>query len=161
MMVDGGIKLMDKQLIEKKISEVFIKTIQDMAFIDMIRSDKENQAHQGAQRFRIEVLMPYCGDFVIIFDQGLAEEFALNVFGPQTFKELENPIADATSEFLNVLIGRIINVLSPEMLFELGLPQVFSETEHLGEYSGQKFISPENKLASFYFKPERLMSAFH
>lgn len=154
--------MQNKEVINQKISELFIQTMQEMAFVDVALSSKNVAVPTDAVAVKLEVLMPYSGDLVITFEKDLAKEFAINVFGAEQIKELQDPVLDAASEFLNVIIGKIFAEFAPDLLFELGLPQTITNPKAIdpSPYLVHSYISPEGKNIIFYFRLDRLINAF-
>ena len=155
--------MQSKEQINLKIADLFAETMQDMAFIDVTLGTGKCQINPDAVAVKLEVIMPYSGDLFIAFDRDVAKEFAMNVFGEAQFVELQDPVMDASSEFLNVIIGKIFSAFAPNLLFELGLPQVMNRPDKLDASSydvTQHYITPEGKNIIFYFRLERLISAF-
>lgn len=146
----------------QKISNIFTETMQEMAFIDVAPMDKlQNAFSPEAIAVKIEVLMPYTGDLVIVFEKDLAKEFAVNVFGESQLSQLHEPVTDAASEFMNVIIGKIFAAFAPDLLFELGLPKLISPQIDASPYLAQHYVNPEGKQMTFYFRLDRLIAAFH
>ncbi len=163
-MAAGELDMQNKDQINAKITDLFVETMQDMAFVDVTLGTGEYKIARDSIVVKLEVIMPYSGDLLIAFDRDVAKEFAMNVFGEAQFVELQDPILDASSEFLNVIIGKIFSAFAPNLLFELGLPQVINNPDKINASSydvTQHYITPEGKSIIFYFRLERLISAFN
>jgi len=156
----GEINMEKNELVIHKMAEIFVETMQQMAFIDIAPVEKKFSFSQEALAVKLEVLMPYTGDLIVVFDKDLAKEFASNVFGEAQINLINEPLADATSEFMNVIIGKIFAVFAPDMLFELGLPKSISAVFDSSPYVVQSYVSPEGKNMAFYFRSDRLLAAF-
>lgn len=138
---------------QEAIQKEFIETLREVAFIEVLPYHGEDKVDiDKPVAAKMSVLMPYLGDVVIIFSQRLVDELSYNLFGKEEGSD-EDRKRDALFEFLNVYVGRVLDQIYPDVLFELGLPQQFDLTGFAPEnFEVECFVDPHESHALVYRK---------
>lgn len=138
---------------QEAIQKEFIETLREMAFIEVL-PDHENDRIDIKRPVaaKMSVLMPYLGDVIVVFSQGLVNELSGNLFGKEEGQSEERQ-RDALFEFVNVFVGRVLDQIYPDVLFELGLPQQFDLTVfNPDNFEVECFVDPHESHALVYRK---------
>ncbi len=139
----------DKMKRDELISEVFIETMCDMAFVDLIPQTEIDINNPIANKMRI--LLPYLGDVILIFSGNLANQLSMNLH------EDKDHVEDSINEFLNIFTGKLLERLHPDVLFELGLPEASSVDEiDDKEFEILNFGNPDNDNVCVYHQLKNL-----
>ncbi len=119
-----------------KLVNATLETIENMAFMEVIKSDKETPYDEHLVRLRVEILInkPFPGEMRLVLPIGLAIEFAKNMYNLEEEEISEELMHDVLGEIINVIAGRLMADLIPsDQMFDLGLPligpDVFVKTE--------------------------------
>ena len=133
------------------IVDVFIETMESMAFVDVLPTDKVPN-FKNPIVVRMGIMMPYMGDVVIVFSENLANLLIDNLLG-EGAEDSDQALLDATGEFLNVYVGKLLDVLHTDILFELGLPKRIEFNDIKSEdFNIVHFSDPNNFSVSLYHK---------
>ncbi|MCK5073443.1 MAG: chemotaxis protein CheX [Bacteriovoracaceae bacterium] len=143
---------------KKIIETVFIDAIAEMFFVDVIVAEDEELSIDCPIICRLSILLPHWGELILVFSEDIARELIENTLGGNV-SEQKSKMVDAVGEFANVFAGKLINEISPNMLFELGLPKIIDKSSFditNSSYYAQYFQTPCKKFAVVYcnFKNE-------
>ncbi len=134
--------------IHESIKNSFIEVFSDIGFIDI----EESNVFEIAQithpiSYKIPILLPFCGDLIVILSSEIAYRYVENVLCINQKSITDDDLNDSMSEFLNVVVGKIFQYHSPDALFEIGFPKRIdvSTEESYKAYSHQFFITPEEE----------------
>ena len=113
-----------------------LETIENMAFTEVIRSEKTTPYDEHLVRLRLEILInkPFPGEMRLVLPVELAILFTKNMYNLGEEDITEDLMKDVLGEIINIISGRLMADLIPEdQTFELGLPligpDVFVQTE--------------------------------
>ncbi len=103
------------------VDAAFIDSISEMGFIDVAScADIPIDSIINPLPSRIKVMMPFLQDIVVVFPESIVLNMKKNLFADS----IDEPsVYDTVYEFLNVFAGRIFQIASPDMLFELSIPE--------------------------------------
>ncbi|MCP4753427.1 MAG: chemotaxis protein CheX [Proteobacteria bacterium] len=111
-------------------------TIENMAFIEVVKVDKTTPYDEHLVRLRVEILInsPFPGEMRLVLPISLAVLFAQNMYNLEEKEITESLMKDVLGEIVNIMSGRLMaEIIPPDQTFQLGLPQigpdVFLETE--------------------------------
>ncbi|MBF0442438.1 MAG: chemotaxis protein CheX [Oligoflexales bacterium] len=110
------------------VRQATIETLGEMAFIDAIETEDDVSSIRDPICVGIKLLMPFYGDLYIICPKNLAIHLVKNVF-PAESDNNPSLVNDAILEFCNIVAGKIFQIKFPEILFELGIPEICSHAD--------------------------------
>ncbi len=112
------------------------ETIESMAFMELLPSDRISPYDESLIRLRVEILInaPFPGEIRLVLPRRLAVPFAKNMYSLEAEEVTDSIIEDVLGEIVNIIAGRLMaDILPDDQTFQLGLPLVgpdaFLETE--------------------------------
>ncbi|MBU2513003.1 chemotaxis protein CheX [bacterium] len=118
------------------LTDATLETIENMAFMEVVKSEKTTPYNEHLVRLRIEILInkPFPGEMRLVLPMDLAVQFTRNMYNLSEDEITEELMKDVLGEIINIISGRLMADLVPEdQIFELGLPligpDVFVQTE--------------------------------
>ncbi len=112
------------------------ETVENMAFLEVLQSDKITPYDEHLVRLRVEILInsPFPGEIRLVIPISLAVLFAQNMYNLEEKEISEKLMHDVLGEIVNIIAGRLMaDIVPADQAFHLGLPQVgadvFLETE--------------------------------
>lgn len=109
------------------IVDATLETIENMAFMEVVKSDKSTPYDEHLVRLRVEILInkPFPGELRLVLPMNLAIQFTKNMYNLGEEEITEELIKDVLGELINIISGRLMAELVPEdQTFELGLPLI-------------------------------------
>lgn len=130
------------------IAKSFIESMSEMAFLDTIKTyDFDENQLKNYYGVRIKILMPFLHDILVFMKRDTLVKIRDNLISEEIAVISEEEILwDCMQEFLNIFAGRIFQNLSPDLLFELGLPEKFEFKDgatDLKGYTSQYFVTDD------------------
>jgi CheY-specific phosphatase CheX len=104
-----------------------LETIENMAFMEVVKSEKATPYDEHLVRLRLEILInkPFPGEMRLILPIDLAIQFTRNMYNLSEEEITENLMKDVLGELINIISGRLMAELVPsDQIFELGLPLI-------------------------------------
>lgn len=104
-----------------------LETIESMAFMEIIKSEKHTPYDEHLVRLRLEILInkPFAGEMRLVLPMDLAIQFTKNMYNLSEEMITEELMKDVLGEIINIISGRLMADLIPgDQTFELGLPQI-------------------------------------
>lgn len=136
--------------VQNLIETCLINVMSSVAFTDVALDKKSPKVTPKSDwiTLKIAVLMPFLGDVVVSMPSSLAKKLAQNMLDElDRGGQIEY---DVVAEILNVLVGKIFCEVSPQLLFEIGLPEplVVKDEKLLMKYESYLFktVDGENLL---------------
>jgi len=118
------------------LESAVIETVENMAFVEVVQTDKSTPYDEHLVRLRVEILVnaPFPGEIRLVVPISLAMIFAQNMYNLEEKKITDDLIHDVLGELVNIIAGRLMaEIISDNQTFQLGLPQigpdVFIETD--------------------------------
>jgi hypothetical protein len=115
---------MQQDTVTSAIEKAVTTTFADMGFISA-RLDPQASPEEILSTnltYSIRVLLPNVGPIFFFASEDLGRELIDNIHGMSDPESQPQLIDDTLSEMLNVMVGRIFQILSPSHPFELSLP---------------------------------------
>mgnify|MGYP006287984871 CR=1 FL=1 len=109
------------------IVDATLETIENMAFMEVVKSDKSTPYDEHLVRLRVEILInkPFPGELRLVLPMNLAIQFTKNMYNLGEEEISEELMKDVLGELINIISGRLMAELVPEdQTFELGLPLI-------------------------------------
>lgn len=103
------------------------ETIENMAFMEISKTDKVTPYDEHLVRLRLEILInkPFAGEIRLILPMDLAIQFTKNMYNLTEEEITEDLMQDVLGELINIIAGRLMADLIPgDQTFELGLPLI-------------------------------------
>lgn len=104
-----------------------LETIENMAFMEVMKSEKATPYNEHLVRLRLEILInkPFPGEMRLVLPMDLAIQFTKNMYNLAEENITENLMKDVLGELINIISGRLMAELVPsDQIFELGLPLI-------------------------------------
>ena len=104
-----------------------LETIENMAFMEVVKSDKTTPYDEHLVRLRLEILInkPFPGEMRLVLPMDLAIQFTKNMYNLTEEEITEELMKDVLGELINIISGRLMADLIPEdQTFDLGLPLI-------------------------------------
>ncbi len=104
-----------------------LETLENMAFIEVVKSDKTTPYDEHLVRLRLEILInkPFAGEMRLVLPMDLAIQFTKNMYNLAEGEITEDLMQDVLGELINIISGRLMADLIPkDQTFELGLPLI-------------------------------------
>lgn len=104
-----------------------LETIENMAFMEVVKSEKTTPYDEHLVRLRLEILInkPFPGEMRLVLPMDLAIQFTKNMYNLTEEEISEDLMKDVLGEIINVVSGRLMADLIPaDQTFELGLPLI-------------------------------------
>jgi hypothetical protein len=117
--------------LQNKITEVLEECLENMAFISLEPSSKDEVEEIGAQLLGVNLLItePALFEMQLNASQELLYQIAENMYTMDRDDLSDDLINDLLAEILNTLAGRFMTeALPPETHYVLGLPELSTET---------------------------------
>ena len=107
--------------------EATLETIENMAFMEITKSDKVTPYDEHLVRLRLEILInkPFPGEMRLVLPMDLAIQLTKNMYNLTDEEISEQLMKDVLGEIINIISGRLMADLIPgDQTFELGLPLI-------------------------------------
>ncbi len=104
-----------------------LETIENMAFMEVVRTEKTTPYDEHLVRLRLEILInkPFPGEMRLVLPMDLAIQFTKNMYNLAEEEINEDLMKDVLGEIINIISGRLMADLIPEdQTFDLGLPLI-------------------------------------
>lgn len=134
--------------IKEQVDKAIIDTLQDSAFVDVITTDKSGVS-DNFKTVKIKILMPYAGSLLIQIDDKLLEQMIQNVYGNEFISDIQVG-TDMLGELLNVVAGKIFELIASDVLFEISLPELIENPVIPKKAHVHHFVSPQGLGLDFY-----------
>ncbi len=133
------------------LSEAFIDTLGKMSFLDaaLTLDSPETITQVG---FKLTILRPFADQIYVFFPKSVVSEMVDNLFDGQDNVHNSEIILDCVAEFLNIFAGTYFQLMTPNKLFELGLPQEARMEEISKDYQSLFFKTVNDEIISVYHK---------
>lgn len=122
--------------VKEILLDAVTETIESMAFIELLPSEKITPYDEHLVRLRVEILInaPFPGEIRLVLPKSLAFLFAQNMYSLEEKDVTDDIISDVLGEVVNIVAGRLMaDILPVDQTFQLGLPligpDVFLDTE--------------------------------
>lgn len=123
-------------IVKETLIDAVAETIESMAFLEVLPSEKETPYDEHLVRLRVEILVnaPFPGEIRLVLPRRLAVQFVQNMYSLEKLEVTDEILSDVLGEIVNIIAGRLMaDMLPGDQTFQLGLPligpDVFLETE--------------------------------
>ena len=109
------------------LTDVTLDAIENMAFMEVTKSDTLTPYDEHLVRLRVEILInkPFPGEMRLILPIGLVSQFTQNMYNIDEADVNDDTMKDVLGEMINIIAGRLMTEITPpDEMFELGLPLV-------------------------------------
>ncbi|EAT15792.1 chemotaxis protein CheX [Desulfuromonas acetoxidans] len=131
-----------EQILQEKITSVLAETLENMAFLDVDESSREELEELDGKRLSVTLMVakPILLEMRLEMGEELLMQVVETVYTMDRDEITEQQVEDLLAEFLNTLAGRFMaEVLPEDQTFALNLPEInqgddFSETDSHSYY---------------------------
>lgn len=130
------------QILQEKITSVLAETLENMAFLDVDESSREEIEELEGKRLSVTLMVskPILLEMRLEMDEELLLQVVETVYTMDREEITEQQVEDLLAEFLNTLAGRFMaEVLPEDQTFALNLPEINDEDSNFSETDSHSY----------------------
>lgn len=141
------------------INQAAIDIFSNMGFIDIAPLKKDYKNINSPLTVEVDITMPIKSKIYISLPLAIFHQVGENLFPDFYNKNNQEIVEDSAKEFANTLIGDIFQISTPDVLFELSIPQIVSlEQIDLTTFDKQTFTTIDDQTILIAHQLKELMS---
>lgn len=115
------------ELLKEALDNSMTSTMAEMGFIDTIPDKSGNltlKDIESPMAVKLGILLPFLGDMIIVAPHSVCKLFISNIYTEPIDPQDQDILKDTLAEIINIVCGKLFQIAAPDVLFELGLPEI-------------------------------------